>query len=65
MILLVPQGVVAGIFSMVAPDIRSWFIALYLPRAMQIPASVSLAILDGLALAAAWRLRRTGSSGRS
>ena len=58
MILLVPQGLIPLIFSAVAPGVRSWFIALYLPHDVQVPVSVLLALVGGLCLAAAWRVRR-------
>jgi ABC-2 type transport system permease protein len=54
-ILLVPQGVVALVFALVGADVRSWFLALYLPQDLQVPTSVLSAMLGALALGAAWR----------
>jgi len=56
-ILLVPQGIVALTFSLADSDVKSWFVARYLPDDLQVPASVMLAIVGGLILLAAWLMR--------
>jgi len=56
-ILLVPQGIVALTFSLADSDVKSWFVARYLPDELQVPASVMLAIVGGLILLAAWLMR--------
>jgi ABC-2 type transport system permease protein len=57
-ILLVPQGIVALVFSLVGADVRSWFVALYLPGSLQVVASVVLALVGAALLAATWWLNR-------
>ncbi|HEY1295394.1 MAG TPA: hypothetical protein VGJ60_20135 [Chloroflexota bacterium] len=52
-ILLVPQGLVALVFSLVAPDIRLWFAPMYLPQELRGPSSLILALVGALMLAGA------------
>jgi hypothetical protein len=51
-ILLVPQGLVALVFSFVAPDLRLWFAPMYLPQQLRAPSSVIVALVGALMLVA-------------
>ena len=57
-ILLVPQGIVALLFSLAGSDVRAWFVARYLPDDLQVPVSVVLAVLGASILGGAWLVRR-------
>jgi ABC-2 type transport system permease protein len=57
-ILLVPQGLVALVFSLVGSDVRSWFLALYLHGGLQLTAAFVFAVLGASVLVAAWWLHR-------
>ncbi|MEW9532113.1 hypothetical protein [Microbispora sp. NPDC049125] len=49
-ILLIPQGIVALILSLTGSNVRTWFAALYLPHAYQVPAAVAFILLGALGI---------------
>jgi ABC-2 type transport system permease protein len=57
-LLLAPQGLVALAFALSGSDVRSWFLALYLPDAFQIAVAALLALAGAAILFAAWQLHR-------
>ncbi|MFE2109168.1 hypothetical protein ACFXAF_25340 [Kitasatospora sp. NPDC059463] len=57
-LLIAPQGLVALGLALFAPAARSWFLALYLPRAAGIPLAVAFVVLGALCLRTARRLDR-------
>ncbi|MFE7190272.1 hypothetical protein [Kitasatospora sp. NPDC057541] len=57
-LLIAPQGLVALALSLFAPSVRSWFLVLYLPRALGIPLALAFALLGAFCLRTAYRLNR-------
>lgn len=59
-ILIFPQGIVPLLFRVFGVDVRSWFVALYLPHEYQIPACLVSIILGLAAWYAVWSMARAG-----
>jgi hypothetical protein len=55
-ILLFPQGIVALLFSIFHVDVRSWFVALYLPQPYQVPVCLVSITLGLTQLYAGWSI---------
>jgi ABC-2 type transport system permease protein len=53
---LFPQGLVPAVLTMLDEDVRSWFLAMYLPGPLQLPVALAFVVLGLAMLGYAWRM---------
>jgi len=62
-ILIFPQGIVPLLFHVFQVDVRSWFVALYLPQPYQIPVCLLAIVLGLTQWYAVWSARKGCTNG--